>query len=291
MSKNCNIKITEENIRSSNNDIFGDWFNNIDKLSLKTAPFDHIIIPDFINRDYYHEIESKIPSTPEKTWWKYENPVEVKYALDDLNTMHPAIRNVFYSLSHDNTIDRFKKIFNIPDLEYDPYCHGAGLHMHPRYGRLNMHIDYEIHPISNKQRRLNVILYLNDEWNQEWNGDTQLWDETVSNCVVKSYPKKNTAIIFVTTEQSWHGVPNIIMCPNDIYRKTLAFYYVSDIKNEKNIDKLGANENGFRKKAVFVKRPSDPYDERMEALYKIRPHRLITDQDMENIWSDWNITL
>ena len=103
--------------------------------------------------------------------------------------------------------------------------------------------------------------------------------------------KKNTAIIFVTTEQSWHGVPNIIQCPNDIYRKTLAFYYVSDIKNEKNVDKLGANENGFRKKAVFVKRPSDPYDERMEALYKIRPHRLITDQDMQNIWSDWNITL
>jgi len=291
MSKSCNIKITEENIRSSNNDIFGDWFNNIEKLSLKTAPFDHIIIPDFIKNDYYRELESKIPSTPGETWWKYENPLEVKYALDDLNTMHPAIRNVFYSLSHDNTIDRFKKIFNIPDLEYDPYCHGAGLHMHPRYGRLNMHIDYEIHPISNKQRRLNVILYLNDEWNQEWNGDTQLWDETVSNCVVKSYPKKNTAIIFVTTEQSWHGVPNIILCPNDIYRKTLAFYYVSDIKNEKNVDKLGANENGFRKKAVFVKRPSDPYDERMEALYKIRPHRLITDQDMKNIWSDWNITL
>ena len=110
MSKNCNIKITEENIRSSNNDIFGDWFNNIEKLSLKTAPFDHIIIPDFINRDYYRELESKIPSTPGETWWKYENPLEVKYALDDLNTMHPAIRNVFYSLSHDNTIDRFKKI-------------------------------------------------------------------------------------------------------------------------------------------------------------------------------------
>ena len=75
------------------------------------------------------------------------------------------------------------------------------------------------------------------------------------------------------------------------YEDAEIYYFENDIKNEKNVDKLGANENGFRKKAVFVKRPSDPYDERMEALYKIRPHRLITDQDMENIWSDWNITL
>ena len=289
MTKNYNIKITEKNINNCNANIFGRWFN--EKIDLETNPFPYVIIPEFINTEYYNQIESKIPSEPNEKWWKYENPLEVKYALDNLELMDGVISNIFYALSHDNTIDKFKKIFNIPDLEYDPYCHGAGLHMHPRYGRLNMHIDYEIHPISNKQRRLNVILYLNDEWNEEWNGDTQLWDETVSNCVVKSYPKKNTAIIFVTTEQSWHGVPNIIQCPNDIYRKTLAFYYVSDIKNEKNVDKLGANENGFRKKAVFVKRPSDPYDERMEALYKIRPHRLITDEDMKEIWNDWNITL
>jgi hypothetical protein len=163
--------------------------------------------------------------------------------------------------------------------------------MHPRYGRLNIHLDYEIHPISNKQRRLNIIFYLNDDWNPEWNGDTQLWNNTVSECIIKSYPKGNTAIVFVTTEQSWHGVPDIIQCPNGLYRKTLAFYYVSDLKNNKNVNKKGSDELGFRKKAVFVKRPSDIYDERMEKLYEIRPHRLITSEDMKEIWNDWNVTL
>ena len=76
-----------------------------------------------------------------------------------------------------------------------------------------------------------------------------------------------------------------------MYRKTLAFYYVSDLKNDKNVDKKGADENGFRTKDVFVKRPSDPHDERMEKLYAIRPHRLITSEDMKEIWNDWDITL
>ena len=289
MTKNYNIKITEENINNCNANIFGRWFN--EQIDLETNPFPYVIIPEFINTEYYNQIESKIPSEPNEKWWKYENPLEVKYALDNLELMDSVISNIFYALSHDNTIDKFKKIFNIPDLEYDPHCHGAGLHMHPRYGRLNMHLDYEIHPLSNKQRRLNIILYLNDEWNPEWNGDTQLWNNTVSECIVNSYPKRNTAIVFVTTEQSWHGVPEIILCPHDKYRKTLAFYYVSYLKNNKNVNKKGADENGFRTKAVFINRPSDLYDERMEKLYEIRPHRLITDEDMKEIWNDWNITL
>ena len=294
MSKTHNIKITQENINNSNTNIFGDWFNNFsnnDKNTLSINPFPYIIIPEFINTEYYNKIKELFPSKPDEKWWKYENPLEVKYALDNLELMDPTISNIFYSLSHSDVVDKFKKIFNIPELEYDPYCHGAGLHMHPRYGRLNMHLDYEIHPISNKQRRLNIILYLNDDWKPEWNGDTQLWDNTISECIVKSYPKGNTAFVFVTTEQSWHGVPETILCPHDMYRKTLAFYYVSDLKNDKNVDKKGADETGFRTKAVFIKRPSDPQDERMEKLYAIRPHRLITTEDMKEIWNDWDITL
>jgi hypothetical protein len=158
----------------------------------------------------------------------------------------------------------------------------------PRNGRLNMHLDYEKHPIINKQRRLNIIMYLNDDWNEEWNGATELWDENMEKCIIKSFPKKNTAILFVTTEKSWHGVPEIILCPKNINRKTIAFYYISDIINKSSTLKLGSNDTGYREKAVFVRRPQEPYDERMEKLYKIRPYRLITKSDMEEIYPDWN---
>ena len=288
--KTYNKKINDENILNSNINIFGEWLNNKD-LKVETNPFDHIILNDFIEKNYYSKLLEILPKKPTDEWWKYENPIEFKYALDNFEVMDPAVKNIFYALSHPTIIDKLKIIFNIPNLEYDPHCHGGGLHIHSRYGRLNMHLDYEKHPITNKQRRLNIILYLNDDWQQEWKGDTQLWNKDMTECVVQSYPKTNTALVFVTTEQSWHGVPEIIQCPENMFRRTLAFYYVSELENSnnKNKNKKGCDDNGYRTKAVFMKRPNDPEDERMDKLYKIRPHRLITKDDMETIWKDWRV--
>jgi len=74
MTKNYKIKITEANINNSNTNIFGDWFNNFsnnEDLHINTNPFPYVIIPDFINADYYNQIKSSFPSTPDENWWKY----------------------------------------------------------------------------------------------------------------------------------------------------------------------------------------------------------------------------
>ena len=191
-------------------------------------------------------------------------------------------------MSTDKLIKVFSEITGIKDLEYDPYLHGAGLHVHPRYGRLNLHLDYEKHPkLINKQRRLNIILFLTKDWKEEWNGDNQLWDKNMNECIVKTYPKYNSAIIFKTDELSWHGLPEKIMCPENVFRKSLAYYYISPLVNKKDENKIGNDGSGFRTKATFIKRPSDPCNERMEALYKIRPYRRIEPEDMDKIWPTW----
>jgi len=278
-------KISNLDIQACNINIFGDW---IDKdYKCEEYPIKHIIINDFLSDSMYDLIKKEYPENIDESWWKYENPLEVKFTNDKINNYSANIKNLFHSLSNDKVINKVGKIFNIDNLEYDPYCHGAGLHMMPRNGRLNMHLDYEKHPILNKQRRLNIIMYLNDDWNEEWNGATELWDENMDKCVIKSFPKKNTAILFVTTEKSWHGVPERIVCPKNVYRKTIAFYYISDIINKSSTKKLGSNNTGFREKAVFVRRPQEPYDEKMEKLYKIRPYRLITKNDLDEIYPDW----
>ena len=286
-----NINYLEEiNSQNYNYKYFGEWIKNIDKLKIKynsALPFEHIKIDNFLKKEYAEEIFKNFP-TDFENWHKYYNPLEVKYANDDIENMNKSIKNLFYLLSTDKLIKVFSEITGITDLEYDPYLHGAGLHSHPRYGRLNMHLDYEKHIIlKNKQRRLNIILFLTKDWKKEWNGDNQLWDKEMKECKVKTYPKFNSAIIFKTDEITWHGLPEKIMCPKGKYRKSFAYYYISPLIADSTENKIGNDGSGYRTKATFVKRPTDPEYPELEKLYEIRPHRRIEQEDMDKIWPDW----
>jgi hypothetical protein len=132
-----------------------------------------------------------------------------------------------------------------------------------------------------------MILYMSKDWQEEWHGDTQLWDKDMTRCVASSKVQFNTAIIFKTNEISWHGLPEPIKCPEGVLRKSVAYYYVSPIVTGSRENKLGNDGSGYRTKACFVKRPQDSFDERMEKLYKIRPLRLITQKDMDEIYPEW----
>lgn len=275
------------------NKYFGNWISNetyIDELSNKfysSKPYSHIVIDDFLSEEYIDNISLEFPKKYDN-WYKYYNPLEVKYAYDNINNLDENIKHFFYILSSKQVTNIFSKITNI-DLEYDPYLHGAGLHAHPKYGRLNIHLDYEKHPyLQNKQRRLNVILFLNKKWDKSWNGDNQLWNEDVTQCQVSTYPNYNRAIIFQTNEKSWHGLPDKINCPKNIYRKSLAFYYISNLCNPKSDKKFGDNGTGYRQKAAYTHRPNDITNPMLKKLYEIRPYRRITNYDMEIIWKKWN---
>lgn len=270
---------------------FGEWINQIDKLKEEYSsnlPFSYIKIDNFLNEELVQKIHQEFPRDF-SNWWKYNNPIEVKLANDDINNFDENIKKIFYLLSSKKLVEIFSKITGIENLEYDPYLHGAGLHAHPRNGRLNMHLDYEKHPIlEDKERRLNIILFLNKEWKEEWNGDNQLWDRTMSQCKVKTFPKFNKAIIFQTNDISWHGVPDKIICPEDIYRISLAYYYISPLISKKDNEKFGNDGSGYRSKATFIKRPKDKQSDKMDLLYKIRPIRRIEEEDLNEIWPDWN---
>jgi len=122
---------------------------------------------------------------------------------------------------------------------------------------------------------------MSKDWKEEWNGETQLWDKDLTKCVVKSPVIFNTAIIFKTNEISWHGLPEEIKCPEGILRKTIAYYYVSPLVSKPNNTIIGNDGTGYRTKATFKKRPSDAEDDLKQKLYKIRPFRLITKEDLE----------
>ena len=123
---------------------------------------------------------------------------------------------------------------------------------------------------------------MSKDWDPLWNGANELWDKDVTKCITKTHVKFNRAIIFKTNDISWHGLPDKIMCPDDVFRNSLAYYYVSPLNTLKT-------EENYRKKAMFVKRPEDPFDEQLQKLYDIRPHRRITQEDMDNLIPGWSV--
>jgi hypothetical protein len=269
--------------------IFGNWIDNIDELSKKFSQeeFPHIIIENFLNSNLVEKVYEKFPNF-DNNWYTYNNPIEVKYAHNKIQLMDPIIQDIFSALAHPELIEKISKIAKIDNLEADPTLHGAGLHMHPKNGRLLMHLDYEKHPtIKNRQRSINIILYLSKNWDPKWKGSTELWNKDLSIRLKESNVIFNNALIFQTNEYSWHGIPHKIECPPNVYRKTLAFYYISPLINERDINKKGSNSSGFREKAVFSLLPSDNQDEKLLKLLAIRPYRRITDKDMHEIYPEW----
>ena len=283
-----NIKINDMYLDTFNNtDIsnhLGDWIHNTDTLRnqfLCAEPFEHVVIDNFLQNDYAEKIAHLFPDDLSK-WHKYCNPIEVKYAYDNINVLPDDLKDYFYMMSCSQFVDIVKSITNITDLEYDPYLHGAGLHRHSTHGKLDIHLDYEKHPYSGKERRINIILFLSKDWKEEWNGASELWNKDVSACVQKTYIKFNRAIIFKTNDISWHGMPDKITCPENTYRSTLAYYYVSPLCCKKD-------DTAYRMKASYTKRPQDTYDPNKAELFKIRANRRITQADLDKLFPKWSI--
>jgi hypothetical protein len=250
--------------------MFGEWTVHGDFQSAE--PFPHCILDSFFTEDAFAELLREFGSPTSETGWnRYWNPIEKKYTLNTF-TSRPHTTNVFAALQSDAFVQRIAALTGIPMLQSDPHLHGAGLHYHPRGGKLDMHLDYSIHPITGLERRVNLIVYLNDTWDAAWGGALELWDREFTHCVTSIPPLRNRAVLFRTSDISYHGLPHPVQCPEGLGRQSLAVYYVAPIET---------TSVSPRKKAEFRPLPTQVVDERLARLYEIRKTRLLCDDDLK----------
>ena len=254
---------------------------NVARVRVRLAPELTFVLALLASLDNYERakvadaLESDFPNEKSEVWFKYNNPIEVKLACNLLCKMPAQALKLFFDINSPEFVQFVAACTSIPDLQADPYLHGAGLHLHPTGGKLDMHLDYSIHPVSGKERRVNLIIYLNKNWKPEYGGDIELWDDKFTHCVKKVNPTFNTAVLFQTSDLSYHGLPDPIRCPVNEGRKSVAVYYVSNPRP--NIV--------HRPKARFFGRPSDPASDFLERLRLIRVERRITESDLVG-WSE-----
>lgn len=186
-------------------------------------PYWHCVIDDFFTRP--DKLAEEFPKPDDPCWFRYDSPLEVKRTCNDWHRFPPETYKTLTWL----TSDRFTHTLEVltdEDLCPDAGLHGGGWHQHSRGGKLNVHLDYNIHPKLHLQRRLNLIVYLTPEWQPEWGGGLGLYKN--SRKLVKTIePRFNRAVIF-DTRGSWHGLPEPIECPENVTRNSIAVYYLTD---------------------------------------------------------------
>ena len=236
-------------------------FSKLKNEYLTNTPYPHIIIDNFLEDKVCRDLEFSFPNHNEEFWLKYNNPVEKKLLYNKLDNVMPIkIKDTLINLNNNWFLEKLKDLTAIDNLVADPKLHGGGMHCTKRNGKLDVHIDYSLHPELKLERRINLILYLNSDWEKDYGGCLELWNNDMTKCIKSITPKFNRAVIFNTTDISYHGHPSPLMCPEDKCRKSLAWYYLTP--PHENVTK--------RYRAKFVARPSDSKDDEIEKFRKNR---------------------
>ena len=196
------------------------------------VPFDHWIIDDFFEASLAKALEAEFPPYDSSSYHEYNNPIERKKTCNNWNLLPRLCYLVLHYLTSDKFLNRLTDIVRFQVLP-DHGLHGGGLHIHEAGGLLNPHLDYSIHPKLGLQRKLNLIVYLAGNLEEEYGGHLGLWSnqEATQNpapakLIKEVFPQHNRAIIFDTTQNSWHGISRPFHAPQGIYRKSLATYYL-----------------------------------------------------------------
>jgi hypothetical protein len=191
-------------------------------------PFPHAIVDDVVAEDAIRCAVTEFPAIKDASWKGYLHVNETKYANPDLNTWGPTLQAIAQEFLSPDFVEFLTELTGIADLIPDPSMDGGGLHQTLRGGHLNVHADFATHRGRDDwARRVNVLLYLNHEWHEEWGGQLELWDAAMKGCRKRVTPQGNRMFIFTTSADSFHGHPDPLACPESVARRSMALYYFS----------------------------------------------------------------
>lgn len=197
---------------------------------LEKTPFTHTVIDDILPIELANQLYNEFPDFENSIWFNYKNKIEDKKLLSDWRQYPKQTYQMFSFLNSNLILETLSNKLNTQLLP-DHGLHGGGWHIHANGGKLNPHLDYSIHPMLKLQRKLNLIIYLCKDWKEQYGGHFGLYghdDNNRSADLVKEIPVGfNKAVLFDTTQNSWHGLSRQVNCPTNQYRKSLAIYYLT----------------------------------------------------------------
>jgi 2OG-Fe(II) oxygenase superfamily len=221
---------------------------------MNAKPFPHVVFDDFFDPALIERVLEEFPKPNAIRWQNFDNPQEIKLASARESTFGPATRLLMYHLNSITFLEFLSRVTGIDNLIPDPGFEGGGLHQIVRGGKLGVHADFNKHRQYGLDRRLNLLLYLNKNWREEYGGHLQLWDRDMTRSEAKVLPIFNRVMIFGTTDFTYHGHPDALQCPEGVTRKSLALYYFSNGRPREEV--TGEHSTLFRARGVADFQPT-----------------------------------
>jgi Rps23 Pro-64 3,4-dihydroxylase Tpa1-like proline 4-hydroxylase len=213
------------------------------------TPYPHIYFDDFFPRSVAEDALSDFPEPKEVDW---NNSQDVnqrkKLSFDKVEKLPATIRDVLYFLNSRPMLQFLEVLTGIEGVVPDAYYAGGGLHQIRPGGLLEVHADFSYHKGLRLDRRINVLVYLNKDWKEEYGGHFELWNREVTRAERKILPVFNRCAIFSTTSVSFHGHTRPLSCPPERNRKSIATYYYSNGRPEEDPGFTRRHEVAFQER-------------------------------------------
>jgi hypothetical protein len=189
-------------------------------------PYPHVVLDGFFDAAVLERVEREFPAPGRRDWLGYDTVNEIKQTSRGILDLPPFTQIFLWQMCSAPFMDWLRAVTGIADLCVDPTFHGGGLHESRRGGWLNLHADWTQHPHLPLVRQLNMIIYLNRDWQEEWGGALELHGPG-GGPIARVAPVFNRAVIFPTTSETVHGFPQPMTCPADRARRSVSWFYWS----------------------------------------------------------------
>lgn len=188
------------------------------------APYPYGCIDNFLPPEILERVHQDLNQLPEVES-SFNRPQEKLKSAYSPERLPPYTRNLFYALNSRPFLMFLEELTGIQGLIPDPYFIGGGVHITQTGGHLDIHADFNHHGKLNLERRLNVLIYLNKDWQADWGGEFEIWNDTMTQKVKSFTPTFNRMVCFNTRSDTWHGNPEPVNHPNGEPRISMALYY------------------------------------------------------------------
>ncbi|MDO5648779.1 2OG-Fe(II) oxygenase [Paracoccus sp. (in: a-proteobacteria)] len=225
-------------------------------------PYHHICIDGFLPETVIDRVQQDLRDLPQADHSFARDQERYKSAYNP-ERLPKYTRDLFYALNSRPFLLFLEDLTGIKGLIPDPYFMGAGIHKTLNGGHLDIHADFNLHKPMMVERRLNVLIYLNDDWQEEWGGCFEIWDNDMTQMLKRFAPIRNRMVCFSTSSTSMHGNPVPVNHPNGEPRQSIALYYYT------------ATWDDTRREHTTIFKPRPGTEDKWDK--KVRRHEMVKD--------------